>query len=68
MDTFLDVNVTSLKFHFAYFFFQMDAYDVNIYSLVHPGKTSVPNFFSLDRGHCGYDGRSVYSTSQLRDK
>ena len=37
---------------------------VNVHSLVHPGKTSITNDFSLGGYQCGYDDRCVYSTSQ----
>ena len=41
---------------------------VNVQNLVHSGKTSVTNYFSLDGDYCGYDDRRVYSTSQHQDK
>ena len=40
----------------------------NVYNLVHPGKTSVTNFFFLGWGHCAFDDRRVYSTLQQQDK
>ena len=47
---------------------QADEDYVNVHNLVHPGKTSVTNYFSLGGDHCAFDDRRVYSTSQHQDK
>lgn len=38
---------------------QGDENHVNIYNLVHPGKTGVANYFFLGGDHFGYDDRRV---------
>ena len=47
---------------------QAEEDSVSVQNLVHPGKNSVTNYFSLGWVHCAFDDCRLYSTSQDQDK